>query len=475
MASVGRSWPLSVQDYYADPAVRARLHEYCGGTDVTRPTSAYVAFLYDDGTEHLTWNQAGRIPPDACDSVLGLGPDLARSLWDTKHLIFVLDLDHQNVDQPAGSFLHPAETFIKLESAYRATRRVLADFGVRALRLMTGRGYHFVGHIPLDHPCIDQLAALVPEPPGWLPGLNARRPPGVTALMSTRQARAAGGLGMLTEYLAHLVIGRAGSSSRIPVVVNGTVVGRGVVGRECASVDFSHAGDPLDVRMIRMAFSAYQWHRFRPDIFGDVVASEVAPFAAVPCGRRSLVTMLLSGRQLREARRQARTASVKIPDVADGIEKALRSYRTSKLAQFHRAFNAPATETGRPALETSTLPPCVTAAFATPNDLLLKPQHVQHATRALLLEGWTARQIADQIAACYKADWQWGDRWTRMHPATRAEFDVRVFAGMIVTGLDRMVDFNCVSAQEKGLCPGVGCPYDLRVARDNLRAKVRTS
>jgi hypothetical protein len=81
---------------------------------------------------------------------------------------------------------------------------------------------------------------------------------------------------------------------------------------------------------------------------------------------------------------------------------------------------------------------------------------------------WTPRQIADAVAGCYAADWNWGTRWTRMHRQTRADFDVRVFAGMIVTGLDRMLDFNCVSAQEKGICRGTGCAYDLREDRDRL-------
>ena len=52
--------------------------------------------------------------------------------------------------------------------------------------------------------------------------------------------------------------------------------------------------------------------------------------------------------------------------------------------------------------------------------------------------------------------------------APRAEFDVRVFAGLVATGLDRMVDYNCVSAQQKGVCPGTGCAHDLRIERECL-------
>jgi hypothetical protein len=75
------------------------------------------------------------------------------------------------------------------------------------------------------------------------------------------------------------------------------------------------------------------------------------------------------------------------------------------------------------------------------------------------------------VQTAYEADHGWGDRWTRLDARTRAEFDVRVFAGLVLTGLDRMVDYNCVSAQEKGVCPGTGCACDLRIERDRFLSR----
>jgi len=44
-----------------------------------------------------------------------------------------------------------------------------------------------------------------------------------------------------------------------------------------------------------------------------------------------------------------------------------------------------------------------------------------------------------------------------------------VFAGLIETGLDRGVDYNCVSAQEKGLCPWASaCHRDLTTERPHI-------
>jgi hypothetical protein len=72
----------------------------------------------------------------------------------------------------------------------------------------------------------------------------------------------------------------------------------------------------------------------------------------------------------------------------------------------------------------------------------------------------------------YARDFQWGDRWARLDPQRRAEFDVRVFAGALLAGLDRAIDFNCVSSQEKGLCPRSGCTHDLRDDRERLLRRV---
>jgi hypothetical protein len=65
-------------------------------------------------------------------------------------------------------------------------------------------------------------------------------------------------------------------------------------------------------------------------------------------------------------------------------------------------------------------------------------------------------------------DYGWGNRWRFLDAQTRARFDVRVFAGLIATDADQLTDFNCVSSQEKGVCPRSGCLHDLRIDRDRL-------
>jgi len=461
--------------YYADPHVRARIREYFGvPTEGGTASAAYLASLDLRLPRPIMWQDAHRRPVSDLDVALQCEADVARSLLDRENLVFMFEMDYLNPDRPAEPFTHPAGVLRKLEPAYQASRRVLESFGVWPYTLVTGRGYHFTGRIPLNNPVVDALAEVVPGTPRWVDTLEARHQSGPPCAVSGRVARAWTGLGCLVEHVAHLVLG-SGVASPLPLVFNGTVVGTGPVGRECVSLDFSYAGDPLDVRYIRSAFSAYQWHRFRPDIFGERPAVDVSPLAAVPRGHQSLSGLLRSGRSLEAGRRAARHGPATIPDVTVGVEHLLDHYRGSPLAAFHRRFYKERREEGPASVRTPQgLPPCAAAILQRPNDLLLKPEFIQHLVRVLLARGWSAGQVAALVQASYEADHGWGDRWRAgMDSRTRAEFDVRVFGGLVVTGDDQLVDFNCVSAQEKGICPQDVCHFDLRIDRERLMRQRR--
>jgi hypothetical protein len=468
----------SLADYYAVPDVRRRIREYCGGSDERPPTCMYVAAVGSEDGPFVTWEQTRRYPVNQLDALLRSGADIARSTWDTADLLIHLDIDYLNIDARGEAFDHPAEVFFKLEPVYRATQHVLRRFGLPLFPLMTGQGYHFTGRVPLESAVVDRIAALLPEVPGWVERTAVRRPPWISREIPPRHARAYVGAGMLGEFLAHAILRRARRRSPIPIVLNGTVVGSGLIGRECVSLDISYAGDPLDVRHQRVAFGAYQKHRFRPDIVGPRVASGRAPFIAVPRGRESLAHLLSHGRELRHAARAARAYSAVLPTVTGGVARLTAAYETSTLGACHRAFYAAppwrvdelGVVFGRLALKR--LPDCVRHPLTAPNDLLLQPAVIQHVTRWLMADGMPPREIAAIVHSRYAADFEWQGRWNRLDARTRAEFDVRVFAAMLATGIDETMDFNCRSAQEKGLCPDKGCGRDLRVDRERLHKTV---
>jgi hypothetical protein len=469
----------TLADYYADPFVRLRMREYCGAIGATPATCVYFAAVNASDGPHASWDRASRFPIDAYAVLLSGGADIARSMWDRSNLLVHLDIDYQNVDTPGEPYHHSIEVFHKLEPVYRATVQVLRRVGLPLLALMTGRGYHFTGRVPLDSSAIDDLAALAPGPPSWVTTVAARRPPWTRGLISARHARAYVGIGMLMEFLAHRIMKRARRATPVPVVLNGLIVGSGIAGRECVSLDVSYAGDPLDVRHMRVAFGAYQKHRMQADLVANHKASERPPFVALPRTGASLEYLLAHGRDLRHAARAARTVSARLPNAAVGVAHLLDAYTTSALARFHREFYAtppqgPSLEELQASRRWSQLPECVRAPLVAPNDRLLQPTVIQHVTRVLMADGLSARDVAAIVYSRYAADCGWGRRWFWLDARTRAEFDVRVFAGLTATGLDRGIDFNCRSAQEKGLCPGKPCPLDLRVNRQRLLDRVAT-
>ena len=407
-----------VAAYYRDPRVYTRLREFCGCEGERAPSAVFVAGFDAGHEEFPTWWDSEAVPSGSLDRLLERGCDVSRSLWDTRSLIFLIDWDYQNLDYPAEPFTHSTEVFFKIERAYAATVAVLNAAGIRPSISSTGRGYHFVGRVPLDSPVVDSLAAA-----GGVPSWYARHATsgsrwGAPA-MTERHAAATEGLGLVIEYLAHAILRRAGERSLVPVVLNGTTVGSGLIGRECISIDFSHVGDPLDVRHVRMGFSAYQWHRARPDIFGTAV-SALPPVACVPRTQRSLEAFIRAGRTLGDAADAARRVQCLVPDISSGIARVLERYRQSPLAVFHREFAAEWHRDIHPGdLDLpADLPPCISWPLAQPNDLLLKPEHLQNLVRGLTARGWPSARIGRLVAREYKSDHGWSDRW-RVSAPTR--------------------------------------------------------
>jgi hypothetical protein len=411
------------------------------------------------------------LPPSALGDVLDTAADFSRSLWDERDILFYLDLDYHNQDIPGEAFAHPIETFAAIEPVYRATRVLLRCFGIRALATISGRGYHFVGRVSRQSAVAAALPALCHEPPGWWPGYEQRRLAWMPPKMPEQDARAYVGLGMVTEHLAHLIQRRAALTAKLPVVFNGTAVGSGRMSRESVSIDLSHFGDPLDQRHVRCAYSAYQLHLHRPDIFGSWTAGSLSPFATVIRTNGPLLRIVDDGRTLEQGIRSATRSRAIMPDAADGLARLLQHYLSSRLAAFHERYSrdlASGCETPLPELDLAAVPACVAQPLIWPNDLLLRPEYIQHVTRYLLATGWPAARVALLVSSLYRTEGLWDAHWQRVDPRARAEFDVRVFAGLHAAGVDGALDFNCMSSQEKGLCPSGECPYDLRRQRAML-------
>jgi hypothetical protein len=114
------------------------------------------------------------------------------------------------------------------------------------------------------------------------------------------------------------------------------------------------------------------------------------------------------------------------------------------------------------------LPFCARHILEHPNDLLLKPAGIERIVRVMLSLGWHPRDIAGLILSKFERDYNWGEQWNGYDPAARADFYTRLFAGLFVTGVDDLVDFNCQSAKEEKLCFVADCPFNLEHYKQSL-------
>ena len=446
----------AIAAYYRHPAVRRRIAEYCGGIDGFPAGFSALGLAGYGGREARHAADMAPVAAPATDfpRLLDEGADICRSMADGHGALVQLDIDYVNPDDPAEVYRDPPACFARLEPVYRAVRDTLSAFGVPALELMTGRGYHFTARAPLGSLLHSELVALGCRAPALLARAAGRAADESSATMDAAHE----GAGRLVEFLAHHVIGLL--RGRIPVPVTAADVpppGRGPF----ICLDCTAYGDPLRSRHVRCAFSSHQ----KAALEGlDVVGP---PFLlALPRNGRDLAELLGARGDPEASALLAERTEVHIPDV-DEAGAWLGAYASSSLARFHRRFDEAAGTSSADAaaeyarIDPPALPSCVRQPLDAPNPRLLVPLALRVITLVLWARGWPPRRIADLVRSRYEADHGWGDLWQRYDPAARADFYVRVFAAGAATGLDDAFSFTCASQQQRGGCPGGECGHEL--------------
>ncbi|MBI4333289.1 MAG: hypothetical protein HY673_18650 [Chloroflexi bacterium] len=449
--------------YYQLPSVRSRIIEYCGGHG-DDPATCTARFLIGNGRTTSGLGIPGQdaiIPPDRLDAILASQSDIFRSVWDRESLLAILDLDYTNADFPSEAFLDPRGTFAKLEPAYRLIVEELKSFGIRHLSVMTGQGYHFVWRIPLSGKLKSTLRDLYPLHPALVEKYRHDHP-FTPETMPLEDGAASSGMGHLLEYLAHRLIAAAQPSLTLPLVVNGLVVGAGKKGREAISLDLSAYGDPLYTRYARCAFSLYE-------------KKTVGYLICLPREGQSLEDLLRWRLDPVTAGELAARTKLAIPEASAGLTRLLKAYLKSPLAAFHSYFYDGQHDVpeewpyGYDRLDLNALSPCTALPLAQPNHALSIPNNLQNVARVLVSLGWHPRSVAGLVRSKYERDYGWGVNWLVYDAATRADFYIRLFCGLMADGTDDLRDFNCISHQEQGFCPRPWCGHNLADYRERLR------
>lgn len=450
--------------YYAHASVRARIGEFLGEATHDGRPAVYLAA----GTERDSRHREA-LPVEELTSWMDRGAELNRSLWDRTSLLCHLDLEYVNFDDPAYPFTSEVRVFDLQQPVLAAAEALLGEYGIQPLKLMTGRGYHLVWRIDQHGKAFTELAALGHVSPS-LRHLYATGLAPTGEHVTPELGAAFAGLGLVMEYVAHEVKRRAAPHCAVPVELGAIETGGGPHGREMISVDITEYADPLCSRVMRVPFSVY----LKPDQQHLGGGGEHPPLLVIPCDLLPTSEALALRHDPVATARLAEASCVSIPEASRAMRRLLKAYRRSALARFHAEFHAE--EHDAPALWPETydrlpleaLPPCTRFILAHPNDLLLRPGCAQRVVRVLLALGWHPRHIAGLIRSKYERDHGWADQWRGYDPATRADFYARVFTGLFVAGVDDLVDFNCQSAQEEGICFVEHCHENLLHFRSSL-------
>lgn len=449
------------QGYYQAPEIRQRMIEFLGGTQLSDATAAYITAT--DGYTDFNVPE----PPTCLERRLDEIVEIDRSLWDQASLIAHIDLEHHNFDHPEAAWLAADRAFQLQQPVLDAILAILRVAGIAPLILVSGRGYHLVWSCERESRTFERLATLG-RLPATLQGRYARGCSPSGLWVDSDLARAFAGLGLIMEYLWQRVFESARTECQIPIQPAAIEVGDQEHGREIVSFDLSEYGDPLDTRRIRLPFSVYLKPRQFEWLLGRDGVDALLPIFEIPLAGMALAQAIEAAHDPELARELARQTTVRIPNASVEMSTLLDAYERSRLAAFHEQFYR---ELDAPPRVFGGAPACAEWLFRYPNDWLLRPAALQHAVRVLTALGCNAAGIVDWIYGAYLKDCNWGDIWTRLDPLNRAAFYTRLFQGMIATGTDQLIDFNCVSHKEKGFCMIQECGANLADYRERLRAR----
>jgi hypothetical protein len=395
--------------------------------------------------------------PHELDYFFGNGLEIARSLWNRCSLIVHLDIEYVNFDFPAEPYLNPLRTFSVQQPVERAVEKILLQYGIAPLHLVSGRGHHFVWRIRRDSQVFNKLVHLGHLPVHMKDFYSKSALPG-SEKIDRNLGSAFAGLGLVMEYIASRIQSEADQQSEIPVEITEVAPGPQKRGREIVSIDISEYGDPLNTRMIRVPFAVYLKPLKKEDILPEQIEPEIPVLFTIPLHEMDLSTALMVMRSADETIELAKRASVQIPDQTNLMENLIAQYVESELAEFHNFYYSQEHEPAEIWPQTYDLTPldefpyCVRKILEFPNDLLQKPAGIRQLVRTLLSFGWHPRHNAGLIRSKYERDFGWGKEWYVNDAATRADFYVRIFSALVAIGQDDLIDFNCLSTKEKGFC-----------------------
>ena len=458
---------MDVQNYYKTPIVRKKIAEYCGAEDCepSKFTCEYLVGVKEGITNNEFFLS---VPNDKIFWLFDIGADIFRSVWDREAVIFVLDFEYYNLLYPAEAYFKPYDVYYKLEEIYQRLKSIYQRYKLNYISIQTGQGYHFVFKLKFTDKLFSKLLSLgylEPTLKGKYNSTSVRRIKTVPEEVGLAFHTA----GRIIEFICYRLFNQLKDYKGLPVVYSDVSIGN--KNKEAISLDLSMYADPIYMRDVRVPFSVYQKHRIYHKF--KLTTQNIPPFVVLVRENNveqyfnNFEEVVKTRTDIKKVVDLAEKISCKIPDSGDGLDILLEDYKSSHLYKIHKQFDS--CEHDDPNIwwrtydrfETKILPLCVRHCLEHPNDHLLKPTNLQTLTRVLLKLGWHPKHIAGLVRSKYERNYGWGDTWYKYDAASRANFYVRLYSDLILTGIDKEEDLNCWSHYEKGYCWEPNCGFKL--------------
>jgi len=465
---------MDIRSYYKTSVIQKKIAEYCGA-DECDPYKFSCEYLVGvkEGISNNEYFLS--VPNDKIFWLFDIGADIFRSVWDKESVLFILDFEYYNLLYPAEAYFKPYDVYYKLEEIYQRVKNIYQKYKLNYISIQTGQGYHFVFKLPINNSLFSDLLSL-----GYLESTLKGKYATTTARRKRPVPQEVGIVfhtaGRIIEFICYQLFSNLSNNYKgLPVVFSDVSVGNR--NKEAISLDLSMYADPIYMRDIRVPFSVYQKHRIYHKF--KLSTQDIPPFIVLVrenSGNEyfdSYKEIISVRTNVKKVIDLAEQISCKIPDSGDGLALLLEEYKSSLLYKIHKDFDS--CEHDDPKIwyktydrfETKILPPCVRHCLEYPNDHLLKPTNLQTLTRVLLKLNWHPKHIAGLIRSKYERNYGWGDTWYKYDAASRANFYVRIYSDLILSGVDKEEDLNCLSHYEKGYCWKPNCGFKLESYRLN--------
>ncbi len=471
---------------YENEIIREKIKEYIEGASYLVGYGLNVENPLKYGKEIFEWKKNNKFffstPSNderSLEVILSNNLDLFRSVRG-KDAIFLLDVEYFNVDFKGEALHNPERVFSLLEPLNEVIEEVLKSFGINYMVVMTGQGYHYIWKVSKEkevYKVLSEIGVIEESLKGkylYIPKGSKRK-----EVISEEEGRAYDGVGRLMEYICILIMKKWKEKKergevKLPIFISDVSTGSAPYnkGREGINLDITQYGDPIHMRDHRVIFSSHQK--------GIVSKEKNFPYVYFTLPRKLVVdgkeVFSYSLERLLNVRKDAkgvvklaeelRDVSLQIPLSEEGSLNLIKNYLTSSLYLLHLIFDS--SEHDSPKIWDRTYnvklheilngkyPECIKSILHFPdkesNPKILNPTHLQNLVRFLLKEGFHPKHIAGFIRAIYERYGSFGESFFKYDAATRANFWARVYFDLIALGIDKEVDFNCKSNQEKGLC-----------------------